>query len=93
MDRESIEARIAQEVASLRGEFPRVSDCRASIEPIGEGAAARYAAALDLRWPEHQSLISVAPAETAEAALSAAFLEARRRLASKPEFPRRSRGQ
>jgi hypothetical protein len=60
-------------VAELRARYPRLTFCRAALEHWAEDGAPRYALGLDIRWPQHQSLI-VGPAQaSAESAVAAAF--------------------
>jgi len=80
MNRDSLEALIAHESAALREAFPQVSSCRAQLETLNEGEARRYSVQLDIRWPEHQSLISGKSKHDTHAAVHAAFEEARRQL-------------
>ena len=80
MDREAVQARIAHEAAELRAGFPYLTDCQAALVQWKDGDAARYALHLDIRWPQHQTLMSGGPHDSAEAAISAAFRSARQRL-------------
>jgi hypothetical protein len=80
MNRDSLDALIAHESAALREAFPQISGCRARIETLSEGEARRYSVLLDIRLPEHQSLISGKSKHDTHAAVHAAFEEARRQL-------------
>ncbi len=80
MDRESLEALIEHQVADLRASFPHIAACRTCIESLNEGGTRRYCVRLDIRWPEHQSLISGKAKDGPHAAVCAAFEQARRRL-------------
>lgn len=80
MNRDSLDALIAHESAALREAFPQVSWCRAQLETLSEGEARRYSVLLDIRLPEHQSLISGKSKHDTHAAVYAAFEEARRQL-------------
>jgi hypothetical protein len=83
VDRNSVSALIAHEIAELRGDFPRVSSCRAKIEALGEGLTQRFSLALDIRLPQCQLLVCGEDRHDALAAVFAAFEQARRRLAGR----------
>jgi hypothetical protein len=80
MDREAVQARISRETAELQVQFPQVTGCQAALVQWKDGAAARYALHLDIRWPQHQTLMSGGPHDSAETAIVAAFQAARARL-------------
>lgn len=80
MDFDTLQARIEHESAELRGAFPQVASCESALVQWSDNGQARYSLGLDIRWPQHQSLVS-GPAETgAEAAVGAAFRRAREEL-------------
>lgn len=79
---DSLQARMQHEIAELRAAYPRITGCHAALDEWREGADSRYALRLDIRWPQHQSLISGAAKADAYAALHAAFAAARRRGAA-----------
>jgi hypothetical protein len=72
MESETLQARIEHEIAELRARFPRVTACHPTLEQW-EG---KHALRLDIRWPQHQSLVSGPPSATPEAAVRAAFDQA-----------------
>jgi hypothetical protein len=75
-----VQERIEQETVRLRAGFPQVADCRTALVQWKEGDATRYSLHLDIRWPQHQTLISGQARDSAEAAIGAAFQAARERL-------------
>ena len=75
----ALKAAIELGAARLRKEFPALNACQAAIDGAGDGAP-RFSARLDLRLPQSQILVSGRPAHSVEAALEAAFAEARARL-------------
>lgn len=77
MDSASLQARIQHEVADLRTLYPQIEACRATLDEWQEGEETRHALRLDIRWPQHQTLISGAAKDSASAALRAAFEAAR----------------
>jgi hypothetical protein len=80
MEADSLEARIQHEIADLRGRYPRIGVCHASLEDWHDGMQPRHALQLDIRWPQHQSLISGPARVSAEEAVGAAFDLATRSL-------------
>jgi hypothetical protein len=80
MDVDSLQARIQHESAELRALYPHVSDCHSALVQWKEGAERRYSLRLDIRWPQHQTLISGEARDSAAAAVGAAFNTARQRL-------------
>jgi hypothetical protein len=80
MKHDGLQARIEHGIAELRAAYPRITDCRAALDRWREGAAERHALRLDIRWPQHQSLVSGPACDSAEAAVQAAFDKAARSL-------------
>jgi len=80
----SLQLRIQQHIAELRRAYPRITVCRALLDDWREGMQTRYALRLDVRWPQHQSLISGPGCATAEQAVEAAFQQAASHLAARP---------
>jgi hypothetical protein len=80
MEADSLQARIQHAIADLRAAYPRMGICHATLEEWHEGTAARHALRLDIRWPQHQSLISGPVRASAEEAVGAAFDTAIRQL-------------
>jgi len=77
---DSLQARIQHAIADLRAAFPRIGACHAALEDWHEGAEARYSLRLDIRWPQHQSIVSGPVRASAEQAVQAAFDKAARSL-------------
>lgn len=80
MDFDSIQGRIEHEIAELRGAFPRVESCHSALVQWKDDEQARYSLGLDIRWPQHQVLVSGPAQPSADAAVEAAFRLARERL-------------
>jgi hypothetical protein len=80
MDPQSTQERIEQETVQLRAAFPRVEHCHSALVQWKDGDDARYSLYLDIRWPQHQTLVSGPARDSAEAAIGAAFNVARERL-------------
>lgn len=75
-------ARIEHEVAELRGAYPRITVCHSALRTWYEAGAPRHSLWLDLRWPEHQSIVSGPASASAEQAVQAGFDKAREVLAA-----------
>jgi hypothetical protein len=80
MDPQSAQERIEQETVQLRAGFPHVTHCHTALVQWKDGDVKRYSLHLDIRWPQHQTLISGQARDSAEAAIGAAFQVARERL-------------
>jgi hypothetical protein len=81
MEADSLQARIQHAIADLRAAYPRITSCHATVEDWHEETGSRHALQLDIRWPQHQSLISGPARDSADEALRAAFEAAARKLA------------
>ena len=82
MKNDGLQAGIEHRIAGLRAAHPRVAACHATLDAWREGAAPRYSLRLEIRWPQHQSLVSGPARESAEQAVEAAFDMAARSLTS-----------
>ena len=80
MDIDSVQARLAHESAELRARYPHITDCGTPLVQWDEAGKKRYALRLDIRWPQHQTLLSGEPRDDALAAIAAAFASARTRV-------------
>jgi hypothetical protein len=80
MDAQSTHERIEQETVQLRAAFPQIRDCHHALVQWSEASEPRYSLYLDIRWPQHQTLLSGPARDSAEAAIGAAFQAARERL-------------
>ena len=74
------QARIEHEIAELRAAYPRLSSCHSALRNWFEDGTPRHSLWLDLRWPEHQSIVSGPACDSAEAAVQAGFERARQTL-------------
>jgi hypothetical protein len=74
------QARIEHEVAELRGANPSLTACYSALRNWFEGGEPRYSLWLDLRWAQHQSIVSGPACSSAEHALEAGFGKARQIL-------------
>lgn len=75
-----LQACIEHETAELRGAYPRISSCHSALRSWSEDGAARYSLWLDIRWSQHQSIISGRACDSAERAIQAGFERARHML-------------
>ena len=73
MKSDTLQAGIEHRIAELRAAHPRIAVCHATLDEWHEDAGPRYALRLDIRWPQHQSLISGPARASAEQAVQAAF--------------------
>jgi hypothetical protein len=80
MDPQSVQARMEHETAQLRALFPRITECHTALVQWRHGEALRWSLHLDIRWPQHQTLLSGETRDSAEAAIAAAFHQAKERL-------------
>lgn len=80
MESDSLQARIQHESAELMALHPQISVCRATLDKWKEATEERYSLRLDIRWPQHQSLISGPARSSAYEALRAAFDAAAQQL-------------
>lgn len=80
MESGSLQARIQHQIADLRARYPRISACHVSLEHWHEAGEPRHALRLDIRSPQHQSLVSGPARGSAEEAVRAAFDLAARSL-------------
>jgi hypothetical protein len=77
VDRESLQSRIQHELAELRACFPQISACHSTFDEWTEDQDSRYALRLDIRWPQHQTLVSGDAKDNPLDAVRAAFDAAR----------------
>jgi hypothetical protein len=77
MDIDSVHARIEHESAELRARYPHITACNTALVQWNEAGKKRYSLKLDLRWPQHQTLLNGDAMDDVGAAISAAFARAR----------------
>lgn len=80
MDTESLHARIEHETAELRALHPYVRDCHAALVRWSDADGVHHSLHLDVRWPQHQTLVGGEPRSDAAAAIEAGFRAARQRV-------------
>lgn len=80
MDRETLQARIHHEIAEFQARFPQIRACRSTLDEWQDEGGSRYALRLDIRWPEHQTLVSGEAKDSPLAAVHAALDAARQLL-------------
>lgn len=80
MSADSVRQRIEHEVAELRASHPQVSACDSALVQWSDNGAPRYSLHLDIRWPNHQTLVSGPAHDNADAAISAGFRKAQEQL-------------
>ena len=73
MKRDTLQARIEYRLAELRASHPELGVCHATLDEWHEESGPRHALRLDLRRPQHQSLVSGPACAGAEDAVQAAF--------------------
>ena len=81
MKNDGLHAELGHRIAELRARHARVYSCEALIEDWQEDGEARHAVRLDIRWPQHQSLIAGPARASAAQAVRAAFDKAMGELA------------
>lgn len=80
MDTDSLQARIEHESAELRTLYPHVKDCDAALVRWTDAEGVHHSLHLDIRWPDHQTLVSGEPKDDAATAIQSAFRTARQRV-------------
>ena len=80
MDTQSLQARIEHESGELRALYPRIKDCHAALMRWTDATGEHHSLHLDIRWPQHQTLVSGPAHDSAEAAVEAGFRTARERV-------------
>jgi hypothetical protein len=80
MKADSVQARIEHEHAELRALFPHIEHCHTALARWTDAEGPHYSLRLDMRWPEHQTLVSGPAQDSAEAAIEAGFATARQRV-------------
>jgi hypothetical protein len=80
MDRETLQARIHHELAEFQAGFPQIRACRSTLDEWQDEGGSHYALRLDIRWPEHQTLVSGEAKDSPLGAVRAALDAARRQL-------------
>lgn len=74
------QACIEHEAAELRGAYPRLTLCHTALRNWFEAGEPRYSLWLDIRWPQHQSIVSGPACGSVEQAVEAGFGKARQVL-------------
>jgi hypothetical protein len=64
---------IEHRIAELRAAYPRIAVCHATLDEWHEDAGPRHALRLDIRWPQHQSLVSGPARPSVRGAVQAGF--------------------
>jgi hypothetical protein len=80
MESESLQARIEHEGAELRALYPYIKTCHTALVRWIDAEGVHYSLGLDVRWPDHQTLVSGEARDSAEAAIEAGFRKARERV-------------
>lgn len=80
MKSDTLQAGIEHRIAELRAAHPQITVCHATFDEWHESAGPCYALRLDIRWPQHQSLVSGPARASAPAAVQAAIEAAAREL-------------
>ena len=77
---DSIQSRVENEHAELRALFPHIEHCHTALMRWSDAEGPHHSLGLDIRWPQHQTLVSGPARDSAEAAVEAGFELARQRL-------------
>ena len=80
MDRQSLQERIHHEVAEFQARFPQIAACRTTLDEWLEDGRSLYSLRLDIRWPEHQTLLTGEAKDSPLDAVRAALDAARRQI-------------
>jgi hypothetical protein len=80
MKDDGLQARLQHGSAELRAACPWIDACRPFLEQWQEGGQTHYSLRLEIRWPQHQSLVSGPARDSAEQAIQAGFDAAERSL-------------
>jgi hypothetical protein len=80
MELDTPQALVQHHIAELRGAYPRVTDCHFALLKGGDAAQPRHSLWLDIRWPQHQSIVSGPTCGSQLEAVRAGFQKARRIL-------------
>jgi hypothetical protein len=80
MEIESLQARMEHEQAELRAFFPHIEHCHTALVRWSDAEGPHHSLCLDIRWPQHQTLVSGPARDSAEAAVEAGFAMARQRV-------------
>jgi hypothetical protein len=80
MKSDTLQASIEHRIAELRAAHPQITVCHATLDEWHEDAGPCHALRLDIRWPQHQSLVSGPARPSVRAAVEAAFELAARTL-------------
>jgi hypothetical protein len=80
MKHDGLRARLQHGSAELRAACPWIDACRPFLEQWQEGGQTHYSLRLEIRWPQHQSLVSGPACDTPEQAVAQAFDKAVRCL-------------
>ena len=82
MESNALQVRAERVVAELRSAYPQITTCHTALRSWREGAQLRYSLRLDIRWPQHQSIISGPACGSVDEALQAGLDKARGALSS-----------
>ena len=80
MKPDTLQADIEHSIAELRGRHPRIAVVHATLDEWHEDRAPCHALRLDIRWAQHQSLVSGPVRPGGWAAVQAGFEAAAQKL-------------
>jgi len=80
MKNDSLHAHLEHERAELRALFPHIEHCHTALVRWSNAEGPHHSLRLDIRWPQHQTLLSGPARDSAEAAIEAGFELARQRV-------------
>ena len=77
MRSDSLQALIEHGIADLRAAYPRITSCQFALQGSRDGERVRHSLWLDIRWPEHQSIVSGPACASEHEAVQASLDKAR----------------
>lgn len=80
MDSDSLQAQIQHESTELHALYPHIKNCHTALVRWTDPEGSHYSLCLDIRWPQHQTLVSGEAKDSPAAAIAAAFTTARQRV-------------
>ena len=81
MRSDSLQALIEHGIADLRAAYPHITSCQFALQGSRDGERMRHALWLDIRWPQHQSIVCGPACDSEHEAVRAGLDKARGELA------------
>lgn len=80
MDVDSLQARIHLESAELHTLYPHIQKCHTALVRWVDPEGSHYSMHLDIRWPQHQTLVNGGAKDSPTVAIADGFAIARQRV-------------